>query len=87
MQDYYLIILYLEEAWSVEIAEAFVVLTESRLEIVSQHPLIGIFSEKQNDIRSILITKHNRLYYRVDQNKLIVLNIFDTRQNPASNKF
>lgn len=87
LQDYYDVLLYLEEAGSVEIADAFVVLTEQKLAVLLQQPQLGLKSEKEPEVRSILLTKHNRLYYKLSGSKLIVLNIFDTRRDQASNLF
>jgi hypothetical protein len=54
---------------------------------LAQQPLLRIRSENEPEIRSLLHTKQNRLYYQVKENKIIVLNIFDIRQNPLSDKF
>jgi hypothetical protein len=47
---------------------------------------MGIPSEKYC-IRSILLTKHNRLFYRIKDETIELLNIFDTRQNPEKQPF
>lgn len=75
------------EEWSVEIAERFSETVQSRLETLSNYPFLGIASSKELSVRSISISKHNRLYYRVTSIKIEVLNIFDTRQNPKKNKY
>jgi len=59
---------------------------EKRLETLSVFPNIGIPSIKEPDVRSIVVTIHNRLYYRVSVTHIEVLNIFDIRQDPAKNK-
>ena len=87
LQDFHAIIVYLEENWSVDIADTFIATTESKLAILAEQPFIGIRSEKHTNIRSISLTKHNRLYYRIETNKLVVLNIFDTRQDPSQNLY
>jgi plasmid stabilization system protein ParE len=86
LADYYNIIHYLEESWNTIIADDFMTLTEQRLQTLSQQPFLGIRSEKQTEIRSISLTKYNRLYYKVNEDKLIVLNIFDVRQDPNKNQ-
>ncbi len=43
------------------------------------YPQAGVASFDSPDIRRILITKHNALYYLLIENKIILLNIFDTR--------
>jgi plasmid stabilization system protein ParE len=83
--DYENIVNYLKTKWSFCIAEKFATTLEKKLETLSSQPFIGIASTTQKDIRSILITKHNRLFYRVTHNQIDILNIFDTRQNPQRN--
>lgn len=41
----------------------------------------------KKNIRSILVTKHNKVYYRVEKGNLIIINIIDTRRDPAKNPF
>ena len=31
-------------------------------------------------VRSTLITRYNRLYYRVKRNKVVILNLYDTKR-------
>lgn len=87
LEDYYNVILYLERCWSQKIADDFTTLTEAKLATLSQQPLIGLQSVKESSVRSILLTKHNRMYYRIEGNKLVVLSVFDTRQDPAKNQY
>jgi hypothetical protein len=56
-------------------------------ETLSTFPNPGIASTKEKKIRSIVLTKHNKLYYRINNDLIEVLNIFDTRQNPKQNKY
>lgn len=81
-QDLKKIIEYLLEKWSVEVAEKFIDKLDSILELLTISPYIGMESKKKKGVRQILITRHNRLYYRVVDNKIILLDFFDTRQDP-----
>jgi len=87
LEDYRKVVYYLLEAWSIEIASKFIDLLEERLERLSIFPEIGIQSSKNREIRAIVITKHNKLYYRNTKDYIEVLSIFDTRQNPQKNKY
>lgn len=82
LEDYRQIVEYLMEEWSVSIAEKFIDIVESRIETLSSYPYLGLASLKDSSIRSILLTKHNRLYYRITSTSIEVLDIFDTRQDP-----
>jgi plasmid stabilization system protein ParE len=61
--------------------------TEYKVGQITSHPHIGIRSFIADDVRSVLITRHNRLYYRISEQTIEIINIFDTRQDPLKNKF
>ena len=78
---------YLEKEWGHEIALAFLSKIDKRTNLLKQQPFVGIASSKVKNVRGILITKHNKLYYKVSSNLVIVLNMYDTRINPTSNPY
>jgi plasmid stabilization system protein ParE len=86
LQDYEQFVNYLLKEWPINNATEFISLVEERVYNLSLFPNIGIASIKKPSIRSILITKHNRLFYHVHLTKIIILDIFDTRQDPQKNK-
>jgi len=67
LADYYSIIQYLEKFWNTSIAYDFMRLTERRLQSLAEQPLLGLGSEKQPEVRSTLLTKHNRLYIKTKE--------------------
>nr|WP_294908706.1 type II toxin-antitoxin system RelE/ParE family toxin [uncultured Lacibacter sp.] len=85
--DYKQIISYLKNEWGESVAANFIETTEERIERVAVFPFLGVASQKDNSIRSIVLTKHNKLYYRFFNSKVYILSIFDTRQHPGKNKF
>ena len=70
---------YLEKEWGKKVALTFLDTIYDRIYALQSHPYIGSLTSI-NSVRSTLITKHNRLYYRVEGNKIIILNLYDTRQ-------
>ena len=78
---------YLLLEWSLPVAEKFAETIDRRIDVLTLFPNIGIASTKDLSIRSIIITKHNKLYYRILTEKIEILNIFDTRQNPQKNLY
>lgn len=87
LQDYEQIVNYLLKEWSMKIAIDFVNHLEERVYNLILFPNLGIASTKEPSIRSILITKHNRLFYQLHSTKIVILDIFDTRQDPRRNKY
>ncbi len=78
---------YLEAGWGKAVADSFENKLEKRLDNLSKQPFTGAETEYFKNVRSILITKHNRLYYRLKDTTIEVINIYDTRMNPKKNRY
>ncbi len=78
---------WLEKRWSFEIAEKFILKLYRLVDLIAAQPTIGSISERHNNVRKILLSKHNRIYYHFDDKTLTFLDLFDTRQNPKRNKY
>jgi plasmid stabilization system protein ParE len=79
------VITYLEHEWGNAVAQDFLLKVKAKVSILSQQPYVGKPSEKAEGVRGILISKHNKLYYRISGKKVIILNLYDTRINPKKN--
>lgn len=62
LNNYDNIIHYLKANWSLSVAEKFSTILDNKLATLSSQPFIGAASTTQIDVRSILITKYNRLF-------------------------
>ncbi len=71
--DYHSIVEYLLKYWDIEIASRFIDIVNHKVKQLSLHPEIGIRSTREKNVRSILITRHSRLYYRIVENQIIEL--------------
>lgn len=80
------LILYLEKTWPVSVAHNFMDILANCLNLLKVNSNMGLETSIKNT-RTILITKHNRLYYCIEKNKIIILNMINTRRNPISNPF
>jgi hypothetical protein len=60
---------------------------DTRIETLKEHPFIGKASAAKPEVRAILITKHNKLYYKFSNNKVIIINMYDTGKNPEKNPY
>lgn len=87
LEDYQNVIEHLLTNWSLSIASNFENIVNRKLNNLSKQPLAGISSQKNPAIRSILLTPHNRLYYKISVNNIHLLAIIDTRSNPTKNPF
>lgn len=81
------VLTYLEKEWSEKVAAEFLLKIDRRFEMLKKQPFAGAPSLKIEEVRGLLITMHNRLYYKIVGNKVIILNMYDTRSNPKKNPY
>ncbi len=77
---------YIEGEFGYLVAQKFAQQLDKKFNTLQQQPFIGRKSVSFSNIRSIPAGKQNRIYYRIQRNKIIVQNIYDTRVYPAKNK-
>lgn len=85
--DLHRIYMFIKKEWTVRIADAFLNLCIEQTLLLSDVPYIGTRSPGKDNIRKILLTSHNYLYYEIENTSIIILAIIDTRSNPSSNPF
>ena len=87
VQKFEEIIEYLEENSSQQAAINFVNKLNKLIEKINNYPEIGRRSKTKKTVRQYKIDKFRNLYYRKYGKKLIIVYIFDSRQNPKSNPY
>ncbi|MBC8151964.1 MAG: type II toxin-antitoxin system RelE/ParE family toxin [Bacteroidetes bacterium] len=85
--DFNGIIEYLADVWSPQMAERFIDEFYKKLDLLEANPEIGRRSERRPDIRVFPITKYNRLYYTLQKDRIVLINLLDTRSNPDENPY
>jgi plasmid stabilization system protein ParE len=78
---------YLEKNWSGNEVKKFIIKTNQHIDLIRYGNYFGRSSKKSRRVYSLLVTKHNRMYYRVLKTKIEILLFWDTRQNPYSNPY
>jgi plasmid stabilization system protein ParE len=81
------IIDYLEQEWGPMVTQNFVGKTYDIIDLISEQPDLGTLENQEKEIRGFLLTKHNRLFYRVTDTEIVLLNFFDTRSGPKRKRF
>lgn len=71
---------YLEAEWGKRVANEFLNTIYTRIDMLQINPFIGA-PTGIGAVRSIHVTKHNRIFYRVKGKQVIILNLYDTRSN------
>lgn len=78
---------WLKKEWSFKSAQAFQDKLAVAIEKVISNPFIGQKSSKFEDIRSVLVTKYNRLYYRITDTTITFLELIELKQSPHRNRY
>jgi plasmid stabilization system protein ParE len=78
---------WLEAEWSSQSADKFEKKLKAAIERISKSPTTGKLSSHFKNIRSVLVTKHNRIYYKMEGEIIILLELFETKQSPQRNKY
>ncbi len=81
------IIDFLLEEWNEKVAENFTKKVFDFLNILSKFPEIGSIENGEKEIRGFNIIKQVILFYRIKENKIILLKFFNNRQHPEKKGF
>ena len=73
---------YISLKFSARTAAVFLDKIETQVELISLNPEIGRPSQKRNGVRCMHLTPHNLIYYRVKENVVEILCLFDVRRSP-----
>ncbi len=78
---------FIEENYSEESAGNFVRKVNELIEKLRKYPEIGRRSKTKKTVRQYKIDKYRKMYYRKYGAKLLIVYIFDQRQDPDSNPY
>ncbi|MCX6148928.1 MAG: type II toxin-antitoxin system RelE/ParE family toxin [Ignavibacteriales bacterium] len=81
-QDLEKILDYLKVEWTETTAFDFLTKLENQLKILNQFPFIGKIIFKPKLIRAFVFSKQVTIIYRLIDNKIVILKLFDNRQSP-----
>jgi plasmid stabilization system protein ParE len=80
------IISFLIDEWGEKYAKQFIGRVFDFLEILSEYPQIGSVENRAKNIRGFTIVKQVNLYYRIKNDRIVLILFFDNRQNPKKKK-
>ncbi|KAF0239487.1 MAG: hypothetical protein FD181_75 [Prolixibacteraceae bacterium] len=81
------IIRFIDEEWGESATRVFVRKVYDFLELLQEFPEIGTIENRESNIRGFVIVKQLTLFYKIYQNKIILLNFFDNRMSPKRKKY
>lgn len=73
---------YIHSEWGLISAKRFVRKVNALLITLKKQPNIGRLEIAEKGIRSFVFSRQNSIVYRITGKRLIILAIFDNRQNP-----
>ena len=80
------IILYLESKWTAKQLRSFFQKLEKQLLLLSLFPEAYPYSLKRRKIHRCVFSKNLTIYYTIEGEFVVLLSIFDTRQDPLKVK-
>lgn len=78
---------YLQLKWGEKVTSNFVKKVYNFLDILSEFPEIGTIENREKKIRGFTIVKQINIFYQVRENKIVLLDFYDNRQNPSQKQF
>lgn len=75
---------YIKKEWGDKVLSAFEQKTKDFLDLLKDFPKMGSVEVGEKQIRGILLTKHTKIFYRIKENRIIILTFFDLRQDPSN---
>jgi len=78
---------YLSAEWGEKVTSAFVKKVYDFLDVLIDFPEIGSLENAEKNIRGFVIVKQITVFYKVNDNKIILLNFFDTRNSDNKIKY
>ena len=87
ISDFKNIQLRLTKEFGAQIERKFTKNTFELIESIVLFPEIGKKENPRKRIRSLAIHKRTLLFYRIDETNLVILALFDTRQNTSQKKY
>jgi plasmid stabilization system protein ParE len=75
---------YISENWTEKELNILASKIEKNLYLISINPSLFPQSEFQKHIRRAAVTKHNTLYYRINQDHIEIVSFFSNRREPGT---
>ena len=73
---------YLEKEWSRKARNHFHKQLNSSIDVLRQSPFAFPKSEFHPEIRKLVVSKHSTVFYKVSDDLVFIITIFDSRQDP-----
>jgi len=75
---------FINTKWSNRVVAKFLNKLDDNIRLISEDPKLFPIIEEKLGIRKCVVTKQNSLFYRIANENIEIIRLFDTRQNPKS---
>ena len=86
-KNYHSIKKHIVREWGKTVAEAFEQKVVDFLDLLEDFPEMGVAEVPEKQIRGFQLTKQTRIFYRIKNDRILILTFFDVRQNPSKKPF
>ncbi|HQQ97085.1 MAG TPA: type II toxin-antitoxin system RelE/ParE family toxin [Cyclobacteriaceae bacterium] len=73
---------YIEKEFGTNARQSFRLRTQDFTRILIEFPEMGTLELKEKNLRGFQLTRQTRVFYRVKKDSIVILTLFDSRQNP-----
>lgn len=77
---------YLTDNWTERELRNFAQRVDRRINLIISNPNLFPATAKRKNLRRSVLTKHNVIYYKVENNLITIIAFFDSRQSPKKLK-
>jgi len=77
---------YLETHWSEKVKDEFILKLDKRIEQVRIRPNLFPSSSIKTGLHKCVVTKQTTFYYNHTKAEVVILTVFDNRQDPKNNR-
>jgi plasmid stabilization system protein ParE len=77
------ILVFLQEHWPERVVRDFVIRVNDVISLIQKLPNVGMKVQGKPDMRSVVINRQTKLFYRIEGENIILFKFFDTRQHPS----
>lgn len=81
-EDLMLLVSYLKKCWPERVLMRFYVRLQTALDQILHNPRQFPYLSKRKGYRKCILTKQNTMYYKEFPGHILILRLFDTRQDP-----
>ena len=72
---------YLNSKWSERISKKFLNKLKENFDLIQVNPELFLIYEFEN-LRKCVVSKQTSIFFIIEKNKIYIVSVFDTRQNP-----